>query len=229
MTATTVGTVIVAYRSEDVIRQAVVNAFDLGGQVVVVDHGDGASAELAAGAGAVVIHDSGNPGFGAGQNRGVAITEAPYVLLCNPDADIAPDAIRAGVAVLDRRPDVAAVQGVVVNRATGRPERSAGLELGPIHLLGRAVGAAPSCATGGCRRWPAAPAPSVTTPTECRPVPPRSKAWPPPPSSCAGPPSTPSAASTSPTSSTARTSTSAAGCGTRAGPWSPSPTCGPPT
>lgn len=141
MTATAVGTVIVAYRSEGVIRQAVTNALALGGQVVVVDHGDGASAAIAADAGAVVIHNPRNPGFGAGQNRGVAVTGSTYVLLCNPDADIAPDAIRAGVALLEQRPDVAAVQGVVVNRATGLPERSAGLELGPVHLLGRAVGA----------------------------------------------------------------------------------------
>lgn len=91
--------------------------------------------------GAVVVHDPRNPGFGAGQNRGVAISGSPFVLLCNPDAEIAPDAIRAGLAVLEQRPDVAAVQGVVVNRGTGRPERSAGVELGPVHLLGRAVGA----------------------------------------------------------------------------------------
>ncbi len=141
MTAAPVDTVIVAYRSEDVIRRAVTQALVLGGRVVVVDHGDGASAAIASEVGAVAVNDPRNPGFGAGQNRGVAMTDSPYVLLCNPDADIATDAVRAGVTVLDRRPDVAAVQGVVVNRTTGRAERSAGVELGPVHLLGRAVGA----------------------------------------------------------------------------------------
>ena len=42
--------------------------------VVVVDHGDGASAARAAAAGAVAIHDPSNPGFGTGQNRGIAFT-----------------------------------------------------------------------------------------------------------------------------------------------------------
>ncbi|MBW3609647.1 MAG: zinc-dependent metalloprotease, partial [Actinobacteria bacterium] len=38
------------------------------------------------------------------------------------------------------RPDVAAVQGVIVNRHTGLPERSQGVEIRPAHLLGRALG-----------------------------------------------------------------------------------------
>src|SRR5206468_1727798 len=82
-----------------------------------------------------------NPGFGAGQNHGVTLTSAPYVLLCNPDAEVVADAVVAGADLLATHPDVAAVQGVIVNRATGQPERSAGVELGPLHLLGRAVGA----------------------------------------------------------------------------------------
>ncbi len=82
-----------------------------------------------------------NPGFGAGQNHGVALTSAPYVLLLNPDAD--PDAagIVAGIDALDRDPTVAVVQGVIANRATGAPERSQGRELGPVHLVGRACSA----------------------------------------------------------------------------------------
>lgn len=137
----TIDTVLVAYRSEDVIGAAVTAASHLGGKVVVVDHGDGASAERAAAAGATVIVDPNNPGFGAGQNRGVARTSAPFVLLCNPDAEIVAHAVTAGAAFLQAHPEVAAVQGVIVNAATGRPERSAGVELGPVHLLGRAIGA----------------------------------------------------------------------------------------
>jgi len=138
---TAIDTVIVAYRSEEVIGQAVAAAQSLGGDVVVVDHGDGASARLAAAAGAVAIHDPSNPGFGAGQNHGLAFTASAYVLLCNPDAEILTEAVAAGADLLLSRPEVAAVQGVIVNRATGAPERSAGVELGPIHLMGRAVGA----------------------------------------------------------------------------------------
>ena len=137
----TVDTVLVAYGSEDVIERAVTLARQLGGRVVVVDHGDGASACRAACLGAVAVHDPSNPGFGAGQNHGIAFTTSDFVLLCNPDAEIVPAAVQTGAEFLRANPDVAAVQGVIVNRATGRPERSAGVELGPVHLLGRALGA----------------------------------------------------------------------------------------
>lgn len=147
-----VDTVLVAYGSEDVIGAAVVAARSLGGRVVVVDHGDGCSAEAAARLGAVTSVDQTNPGFGAGQNRGVAGTTTRYVLLCNPDAEIRPDAVRAGADYLDCHPRVAAVQGVVVNRATGLPERSQGLAVSPVHLLGRAVGARRLLALSAVRR-----------------------------------------------------------------------------
>lgn len=136
-----VDTVIVAYGNEDVIVSAVASAKALGGDVVVVDHGDGAAATLAARTGAITIVDPANPGFGAGQNRGVKETSAPYVLLCNPDAEIDPPAIVRGAEYLDVHPGVAAVQGVIVNRSTAQPERSSGVALRPVHLVGRALGA----------------------------------------------------------------------------------------
>jgi N-acetylglucosaminyl-diphospho-decaprenol L-rhamnosyltransferase len=132
--------VIVAFRNEDVIGRCVDAARTLGGTVVVVDHGDGASAAVAARHGAHTIVNPDNPGFGAGQNRGVRETSTPYVLLCNPDAVPDGRVIEAAVALFDRRADVGAIQGVIVNSATGRPERSAGAELGPVHLIGRALG-----------------------------------------------------------------------------------------
>lgn len=133
--------VIVAYRSEDVIASSLRAATVLGGRVVVVDHGDGGSARRAAALAAVALEDPSNPGFGAGQNRGVAATTSPFVLLCNPDAVVVPEAVRLGVQLLLARPEVAAVQGAIVNLHTGAPERSQGNELGPAHLLGRALGA----------------------------------------------------------------------------------------
>lgn len=138
---TAIDVVLVAYRSEDAIEGAVVAARALGGTVVVVDHGDGVSAGLAGALGAVAVYDPSNPGFGTGQNRGVGMTGSPYVLLCNPDAELRLAAIVAGAALLDARPDVAVVQGVIVNQATKLPERSAGVELRPVHLVGRALGA----------------------------------------------------------------------------------------
>ncbi len=108
---------------------------------MVVDHGDDDSAELATARGTHVIRNPANPGYGTGQNQGVARTSGPYVLLVNPDAVVDPAGVAAGLALLDAEPRVAAVQGVITNRATGGPERSQGVSLGPVHLIGRALGA----------------------------------------------------------------------------------------
>ena len=109
------------------------------GTVVVVDHGSDGSADVAAACGATVVRDPSNPGFGAGHNGGVGRTTAPAVLLLNPDARLVPGAVARGLAVLDERPRVAAVQGVVLDADGGGPERSAGVALGPAHLWGRAL------------------------------------------------------------------------------------------
>jgi GT2 family glycosyltransferase len=135
--------VVVAYASRDTIEHCIerVGALRGVGNLMVVDHGTDGTADIAETLGARVFRNPGNPGFGAGQNRGVAATSAPYVLLLNPDAAPEPDGIAAGLTLLDADPCVGAVQGVITNRTTGAPERSSGCELGPVHLLGRAVGA----------------------------------------------------------------------------------------
>jgi len=135
--------VIVAYASRDAIEDCIdrVGALCNVGDLVVVDHGTDGTGDLAETLGARVLCDPGNPGFGAGQNRGVAATSAPYVLLLNPDAAPEPEGIAAGLTLLEADPRVGAVQGVITNRSTGAPERSSGRELGPVHLLGRALGA----------------------------------------------------------------------------------------
>jgi GT2 family glycosyltransferase len=135
--------VVVAYANQDTIEHCIerVGALHGVGHLVVIDHGTDDTADLAETMGARVLRDPGNPGFGAGQNRGVAATSAPYVLLLNPDAVPEPDGIAAGLALMDADPTIGAVQGVITNRTTGAPERSSGRELGPVHLLGRAVGA----------------------------------------------------------------------------------------
>lgn len=133
--------VVVAYGSAGAIAARVEDARRLPGvgRVVVVDHGSDGSGDLARAAGAVVIADPSNPGFGSGHNRGVAATDAPYVLLLNPDAVPDEEGVCEGLAVLDSRADVAAVQGVIVGATTGAPERSQGVAVGPLHLLGRAL------------------------------------------------------------------------------------------
>lgn len=138
-----VDVVVVTYRNEQSIETCLRSAFAIPqvDRVLVVDHGADACAELAASLGAEVIVDAANPGFGAGQNRGVGMTGAPYVLLLNPDAVMVPEAVAGAIDLLEGDPEIAAIQGVVRSRSDGTVERSQGLELGPIHLLGRAMSA----------------------------------------------------------------------------------------
>ena len=129
----TIDVVIVAYNSAGVIDRCLKAVGEVAGlaSVTVVDHGAQPSV-------ADAIHDPSNPGYGAGQNRGRAAGHAPYVLMLNPDAEVDAGGVAAGVALLDARPDVAMVQGVVESH-DGAPERSAGRALGPVHLWGRAL------------------------------------------------------------------------------------------
>lgn len=133
--------VVVAYRSRSVIDRCLAGARTIPdlGRIVVVDHGDDGTAEVARDQGAAVIADPSNPGFGAGQNRGFTATTADYVLLLNPDAEVDGAAVARGAALLDARPDVALVQGIVASAEGGEPERSRGRELAPVHLWGRAL------------------------------------------------------------------------------------------
>jgi GT2 family glycosyltransferase len=133
--------VVVTYASRHDVGRCLASLRTVRGMetVVVVDHGDDGSDEVAAAMGAVVVRDPDNPGFGAGHNRGVALTRAHYVLLMNPDAVLVPGSVEVGVALLDSEPRVAACQGVIIDEATGMPERSQGVLLGPGHLWGRAL------------------------------------------------------------------------------------------
>ncbi len=138
-----IGVSIVTYGNAETIERCVAGAWSIDGvaEVVVVDHGQDGSGCLAQEAGARVIFDPGNPGFGAGQNRALRHLDTPYVLLLNPDAEPVAEGIVAGVRLLDARPDVAMVQGVILDAETGHADRSQGRELSAIDLFGRAVGA----------------------------------------------------------------------------------------
>ena len=74
-----------------------------------------------------IVAFSRNLGFAAAANEGIARTRAPFVLLVNNDAVLAPDyaARLAARLALDER--LAAVQGLVLERSGGRVD-SAGLE-----------------------------------------------------------------------------------------------------
>ena len=133
--------VVVAYRSEREIEDCLA-ALGLEPDVVsvtVVDNGDGRSAAVAERLGATAIREPANPGFGAAVNRGAARGTAEAFLVLNPDALLQPGAFTSGLEWLQSEPTVGAVQGAIVNRTTGQDERSAGRELGVVHLLGRRV------------------------------------------------------------------------------------------
>jgi hypothetical protein len=133
-----IASVIVAYESRATIEEAIRAVRDLG-PVVVVDHGRDGTAKLADRLGVLSVSDPTNPGYGAGQNRGRAYVGGDWLLMLNPDAVIDAEAVRTGLRYLEARPDVAMVQGVIT-AADGTPERSQGVELGPVHLWGRALG-----------------------------------------------------------------------------------------
>lgn len=132
--------VVVSFRAGAGLRRCVDHLLAAGvSRVVVVEHaGEGLSGLLPETN--VVLVQQPNRGFGAGVNRGVRESTTPAVLIVNPDADLAAGALVVGTRLLAAEKDVAAVQGVIRNEATGQPERSAGALLGPVHLLGRALG-----------------------------------------------------------------------------------------
>ena len=146
--------VIVAYGEPDDIDGCLASLGDLGclASITVVDNGDGRSADRALGLGTRVIRLPQNPGFGVAVNRGVAEGDAECLLVVNPDARLAPGAVAAGIRRLGADSEIAAVQGVVIDATTGEPERSAGRELGLVHLAGRLVHARMLLRLAGVRR-----------------------------------------------------------------------------
>ncbi len=134
-----VDVVVVAYNNVDLLRICLdqVRTLPTVRSVTVVDNGGDGSAALAEFLGATVLRRPDNPGFGTSQNLGVAAGAAPTVLLLNPDAVLRPGAVEAGLDVLRNEPDVAAVQGVIIGPEG--VERSAGMALRPLHLLGRTL------------------------------------------------------------------------------------------
>lgn len=138
----TTDVVIVAYQSRDRMDTCLSPLLDLAGLgiVVVVDHGADGAGLIAEEFGARVVEEPSNPGFGAGQNAGLRLCRGDYVLMCNPDAVINPDAIATGVHYLDRSPHVAAVQGRILDARTATVQRSAWLRVGPAFLWSRVLG-----------------------------------------------------------------------------------------
>lgn len=67
--------------------------------------------------GASVVANRVNRGFGPGVNQGVAQGRAEWVLILNPDARLAPDAVRTMIAAVESAGDVGCVGPRVVDEA----------------------------------------------------------------------------------------------------------------
>jgi GT2 family glycosyltransferase len=109
--------VVVSYNSEGVLRGCVeqlAEARDI--NVIVVDNASrDASLETVPDLTVTVLALDTNLGFAHGCNRGFASGTAPAVLFLNPDARIAPDAVRRLAAVLDEQAEVGLVAPKVVD------------------------------------------------------------------------------------------------------------------
>ena len=106
--------VVVDYDARELLAECVRSLMDDGvGDVVVVENGDAGTAERAlAGAGleVPVVAPGRNLGYGAGANRGVALSgTSPYLLVCNPDLRVHPGAVAALAGALDAHPSWAIV------------------------------------------------------------------------------------------------------------------------
>lgn len=60
-------------------------------------------------------HNPDNPGFGIANNRALLGSDARYLLILNPDAELADDALDNALALLESDPEVVAVAPRVVN------------------------------------------------------------------------------------------------------------------
>ena len=106
-----VDVVVVSYSSRSTLRGCVEPLCTMDAVTVTVvdnDSPDDATATVAD-LPLRIVHSGRNGGFGFGCNLGAAAGTAPAILLLNPDARIAPDALRTLVALLDREPAVAIV------------------------------------------------------------------------------------------------------------------------
>jgi N-acetylglucosaminyl-diphospho-decaprenol L-rhamnosyltransferase len=130
----TLDVVVVSYRSRELLRDCLAALYEHAPQaamrVYVVDNasGDG-SVEMVREEfpEAEGIAAGGNLGFGRATNLGIRAGSGDYVLALNPDARVTAGTLDCLVAVLDERPDVAAVgprlelPGGAVDHAAARP------------------------------------------------------------------------------------------------------------
>ena len=139
--------VTVAYNSAAALR-GLLGSVPKGVAVIVVDNASGDdSAAVAEAAGARVIRNAVNLGFGAGCNIGMDAAETEFVLLANPDTRLDAGAIARLVTAADAFPDAAILAPTLCDE-DGARVRSWDVEQLHRRLLARKRGADP---------WPEGP------------------------------------------------------------------------
>lgn len=126
--------IVVSFDSAAVLPACLAALAAEGVPALVVDNasGDG-SAEIAERAGATVLRNARNEGYGRGNNRGVRAATTPFVLIVNPDLEIAPGAVAALLAAAETYPDAAALAPRIVE-PSGRVFLQPRSLLSPPHL-----------------------------------------------------------------------------------------------
>jgi N-acetylglucosaminyl-diphospho-decaprenol L-rhamnosyltransferase len=117
--ATRVAAVVVNYNAAALLGECVRSLRRAGVEEVVVadndSHDDSRSMLAAADPAARFVPTGGNLGFGRGANRGAALVDREYVLVCNPDVAVEEHAVDLLAAALDRDPGMAIVGPRIVN------------------------------------------------------------------------------------------------------------------
>jgi N-acetylglucosaminyl-diphospho-decaprenol L-rhamnosyltransferase len=114
---TLVDVVVVSFNSRANLRACVEPLARLAGvNVIVVDNASpDQTLDVVADLPLDAVPLTSNGGFAYGCNVGIGRGQAPYVLLLNPDAEIAEDAIQQLVRVLEEHPEAAAVAPRIVD------------------------------------------------------------------------------------------------------------------
>lgn len=116
---TDVSAVVVNYNARDYLVPCVRSLRQAGVPEIVVadnDSRDGSEEALAAAEpDAKFVPTGGNFGFGGGANRGAALVSGEYVVVCNPDITVEPDAVDILVAAMEKDRRLAIVGPLVRN------------------------------------------------------------------------------------------------------------------
>lgn len=109
--------IVVSYNTRQLLDDCLASLYAAdapagGMEIIVVDNAssDGSPALVAERfPNARLIANANNRGFAAATNQGIAATDAPFVLLLNSDAEVAPDAVAALLAALEADAGLGAV------------------------------------------------------------------------------------------------------------------------